>query len=120
MKQCSAKHTAYQPTNDEWRCPKCGAGVEHFTIYDSSESALDDCELLHKDDYLLCTNCNYESSGAAFSKLIMKQINVVECPCCKGKGVVSPENAESLSPTFKVKREQALSRKWHERGAGQF
>jgi Zn finger protein HypA/HybF involved in hydrogenase expression len=47
---CHAKHTVYQPKDEDWKCPKCGANNERFTICDTDASAEDDCVLLHVAD----------------------------------------------------------------------
>lgn len=48
MQQCNSKHTKYQPTDEEWRCPKCGSDSEKFWIEDNFGA--DGCELLHETD----------------------------------------------------------------------
>jgi len=86
---CLAKHTVYQPKDEEWKCPKCGADNNHFTIIDSAPLVSDDCVLLHSTDECECTKCGYGGSGVSVARALMNQGNLVPCPCCKGKGVVS-------------------------------
>lgn len=92
---CNARHTKYQPTDEEFRCPKCGAGPEEgFIIDDSPEDADSDCGLLHEDDCIVCNNCKTEHhrdtdySGKSYAALMVKKNNLVPCPHCKGKGLV--------------------------------
>ena len=88
--KCNEKHTKYQVSNKDWKCPKCGVGSasgEGLLIEDSVDDAMR-CTLLHDEDYLLCHACGYETSGKAFSAKVAKQKHMVTCPTCKGKGVV--------------------------------
>ncbi len=90
---CGAKHTAYQPTEAEWRCPKCGADSSGFYIEDPTEEAEEGCELLHEKDGLYCYTCPmkgdpYAASGKVFAAALAKKNNLVCCPTCKGKGTV--------------------------------
>jgi len=85
--KCTAKHTKYQPTDDEWKCPQCG-WAEHFYIQEPAEFSSDDCGQLHVNDELGCDNCGYGISGKAFASRLQKQKNLVTCPCCKGTGLV--------------------------------
>jgi hypothetical protein len=45
---CAVVHTKYQPTEEEWKCPKCGVGSSLFYIEDPADKT-DDCDLLHND-----------------------------------------------------------------------
>ena len=90
---CGKKHTAYQPANDEWYCPKCGEeaeGVSGGFIIDTnwSLSADTDCEKLHTDDTCVCNRCGYGATGAVVAKQLMKKSNCIPCPTCEGKGTV--------------------------------
>ena len=51
MSECPGEHTEYQPTDDEWKCPKCGAGVEDFRIVAADYP---DCDKLHTTDIVTC------------------------------------------------------------------
>lgn len=87
---CTEKHTKYQPTQDEWKCPKCGAGVGTFYI---DESPNHDCDLIHNEDTIMCMGlngdrCDYLASGKSFVQNLVKKKNMVPCPHCKGKGMV--------------------------------
>ena len=86
MTTCNAKHTLYQPNDDEWKCPKCGRGDESFWIDGSMGEG--DCELLHNDDEIVCFECGYRTTGRKFASAIQKRKNLVKCPCCKGTGLV--------------------------------
>ncbi|MHA1167113.1 MAG: hypothetical protein ACTSRU_04785 [Candidatus Hodarchaeales archaeon] len=80
-------HTKYQPNDEEWKCPKCGAGVEYFTIYDSVDCVDDvDCCKLHNDDAVFCDKCDYSVSGRDLAKILKNKSNRSECPHCKGTG----------------------------------
>jgi len=82
------KHTAYQPSDEEWKCPKCGAGIGDFIIEEVDESKHDDCEKLHKDDFMKCYNCGHDTTGNRFAAKCMKEAQAVVCQHCHGKGVV--------------------------------
>ena len=90
---CTLKHVKYEPTDEEWLCPKCGAEAGDFYIEarENENDSSPDCELLHEDDVLDCNGCGYSVSGKAFSALIVKKKNLVKCPCCKGKGYVTKD-----------------------------
>jgi DNA-directed RNA polymerase subunit RPC12/RpoP len=91
MTNCGGKHTKYQPTMKEWKCPSCGANDngEYFYIDTFAIEVSDpDCSLLHRDDVVVCTKCNKEWTGDRLSKLMAKITNMVPCPNCKGTGFV--------------------------------
>jgi len=85
---CSEKHTKYQPTENEWRCPWCGADNKSFYIEEPIETARDDCEKLHEGDGLYCYICKDALSGKAFAAQIQKTKNLIPCKHCKGSGLV--------------------------------
>lgn len=85
---CLFKHTKYQPTEESWHCPKCGTTNKDGEFYIEDGPNLD-CELLHKDDFVICTKCGYEASGDQVAKALIKKDNLVVCSCCKGKGYVN-------------------------------
>lgn len=89
---CEFKHTKYQPTTDEFVCPKCGASCGGFGVDDSPNY---DCPLIHVDDGLVCygkdgKGCpsQYGVSGQGFATMLVKRKNLKPCPHCKGKGYV--------------------------------
>ena len=90
---CSAKHTAFQPTEAQWRCPKCGADPEFFYIEDPDESSDDDCGKLHEKDTVICNKCEGGWSGKKVANILAKRLHLVPCPTCKGRGVVDGEEA---------------------------
>jgi len=99
---CEAKHTSYQPTFEEFKCPRCGAQPpEGICIDDLVEGAEDTCELLHVGDYLRCYthDCHYETSGKAFANKLIKDNHMTTCPTCKGKGVVKGKKAKTKEPS---------------------
>ncbi len=89
---CESKHTKYQPADEEFCCPACGAPAGNFCV-DSSTSF--DCELIHDEDSLVCfgrdgKRCpkEYCTSGKAFVARLVKEKGLVKCEHCKGKGFV--------------------------------
>lgn len=94
--KCELKHTALNPTGDDWRCPKCGAGTGDWVI---DESLAFDCEKLHVDDHLACYKCEYGTSGGAFARRVMKAKNLIPCPHCAGRGVVQGEPTGKTTST---------------------
>lgn len=101
MNTCGAKHTKYQPADDEWKCPRCGipvqteGGNDGFIIADPAYNSSCECELLHEHDILACAVCEYDISGRAFANRIHKAKNLVTCPCCNGKGLVDGSKVNS-------------------------
>ncbi len=89
MANCPAEHTKFQPTDEQWRCPECGASFNHFYIVDNDEDVSVDCDLLHKKDEVVCSDCNYEASGQKTSLALLKKSKRVPCECCKGTGFVT-------------------------------
>lgn len=87
---CDAKHVKYEPSEDEWACPFCGANGDDFYIDPEPGDDLsnDECILLHETDLIVCNNCEKSIRGKAFSASLVKKKNLVVCPCCKGKGYV--------------------------------
>jgi hypothetical protein len=98
----NSKHVIYEPitTKDdtnEWFCPKCGCSQSlepGFDFYIEENFGEEGCELLHEDDYIICTKCGYETTGKKYVAQLLKKKNMVTCPCCKGQGAVSKETAE--------------------------
>lgn len=84
---CTIKHTAYQPTDEQWKCPRCEQGNECFYIEEPATGAAEDCVKLHEQDELLC-KCGYAGSGKSFAKKVMTAQNQIVCPHCKGAGTV--------------------------------
>lgn len=86
MKACTRKHTKYQVPDEHWKCPKCGSGEGDFFV----EFAVDDedCEILHDDDDVICSQCDYSASGRSYSRLMSKGLHLVKCPHCKGSGYI--------------------------------
>ena len=88
--QCTDKHTTYQPSDDEFKCPKCGADAGEFYIETEADASIPraDCDLVHPDDNLLCTKCGYGVSGRVFVAALLRKKNLVPCPHCGGRGTV--------------------------------
>lgn len=89
--QCHGKHTKYQPTEDEFRCPRCGAEVGIFVVQETEGGANLDCELNHPGDSLGCDKCGYGTSGRAFAARVQREKGLVPCQHCKGTGLVKGE-----------------------------
>jgi len=85
---CKAKRSAYQPTDDEWRCPKCGSDVSFEIIETAGDCDDDECTLLHDEDECECSACHYYATGAQVSLHFRKARGLIRCPACKGTGVV--------------------------------
>lgn len=85
---CTTKHTKYQPTDEEWKCPKCGAPSGDFYIDESASEEASECPKLHDLDFLRCANCGHTDDGKPFAVRIQKQKALVPCPHCKGSGMV--------------------------------
>lgn len=91
-KVCTAKHTKYQPTEEEFRCPVCKKGPrdDGLVVDEPAEGGME-CDLLHEEDYLCCyrEDCRFEgTSGKRFAAAVAKKKNLVTCPTCKGSGHV--------------------------------
>jgi transcription initiation factor TFIIIB Brf1 subunit/transcription initiation factor TFIIB len=92
MDACKFKHTKYEPTEEEFMCPKCGAKVGHFCI---DEGPNMDCDQLHDEDNIVCYGVDgkgcpaeYGTTGKKFVAWLLKKNDMVPCECCKGKGFV--------------------------------
>lgn len=87
---CKAKHTKYQPSQEEWKCPTCGEDNKHFIVEESDEKSEDGCDMIHEDDWIICDNCGYGESGFTTANKIRKINNhkLVKCECCKGYGYI--------------------------------
>lgn len=99
---CTKKHTKFQPTEEQWRCPSC----ESKNLINDSYVELrlqraraegdvlpadedDECLLLHPTDQVYCDDCNYVATGRSLSSAIVKKLQLEPCSCCKGTGYVS-------------------------------
>lgn len=96
---CTGKHTKYQPRMpDEWKCPKCGVGVDFrdssgrmtdgWVIQNTAEDAAGDCDLNHSADNIGCGQCGYGCSGEALARRLQKAAGMVRCGHCNGSGLV--------------------------------
>ena len=88
MIPCPAKHAKYQPTDEDWLCPKCGADNRYFVIIAPIDDASEACVLVHEDDEIDCEKCGYGGSGSTVTKKMAAQMNMVKCPHCSGRGYV--------------------------------
>lgn len=94
--KCDHKHTCYQPSDEEWKCPRCGS-KDKFAIEESAageDARLLECHLLHDEDTMLCFSCGYRTTGKDFAEALVRENNLVSCPTCEGKGCVSKEAAQ--------------------------
>lgn len=87
---CEARHTKFQPSDDEWKCPKCFS--TDWYIEENHEGSDERCSRLHTEDFLMCPSCGHSEFAAKFANRIAKALNLVACPCCKGKGMVSKDS----------------------------
>lgn len=90
---CTIKHCTYQPTDEEFRCPKCNAVGGEFMV---DESGNFDCEKIHDTDQLRCMKCDHRVTGRSFTKKLMKKNQLVKCPHCKGIGLVDGTKEKGL------------------------
>lgn len=85
MSACLFKHTKFQPSNLQWRCPNCGHDSDKGFVIDDGPNM--DCDLVHEDDEVRCT-CGYVDTGKKVAERIRKKHNMIPCPTCKGDGHV--------------------------------
>ena len=83
---CDLKHTKPNIDGADWKCPKCGS--KDWFIDDAVEGS-EDCDLVHPDDGLRCSDCGHETSGRAFTAAFVRKQNLVPCAACHGKGYVN-------------------------------
>lgn len=88
---CNAKHTKFQPSDDDWKCPKCGDDSGNFAINYLDDLADEDCNLLHDADEIACGKCGYGATGKNVARALEKKTRQVPCPHCKGRGWVTKE-----------------------------
>lgn len=85
MPKCKYKHTKFNPTGEDWKCPACGESSGYFYI---SNYVNIDCEELHVEDCVRCYKCDSKWSGEEVAAVMLKKSNQKPCPHCKGTGVV--------------------------------
>jgi Zn finger protein HypA/HybF involved in hydrogenase expression len=90
---CEAALTKFQPSEAQWKCPKCGGDNKHFVISCSAHDANPQCSKLHKEDEVECLRCGHEWSGVEIARILAKLAHVIVCPLCKGNGTV-PDGEE--------------------------
>jgi Zn finger protein HypA/HybF involved in hydrogenase expression len=92
---CKGNHTSYNPTDEEFRCPKCGASHPDFYI-EENESETDgfNCRLLHNGDFLRCDKCDFTIYGQEFVKELLEIRSLKVCPYCDGKGKIQGLNKD--------------------------
>jgi len=84
---CRVRHTKYQPSDSEWKCPKCG-NIDNFGVQDSENFS---CEKLHATDLVVCGACGFEATGTRVANMLMKIASRKPCPYCKGTGFIQEE-----------------------------
>jgi len=98
---CPARHTTYQPTDAEWRCPKCGEATPgEFYIEDQAANINVECDLLHQQDLCYCNTCEWGASGQTVAKALLAETNRVPCPHCHGTGFVPKKSPRSPRPQW--------------------
>ncbi len=91
---CTKKHTLYQPTIDEWCCPKCGERDDFVIDNDiilNPRYEEEECELLHEKDSINCGRCGKFLTGKTFAKKIQEKHGLIACECCNGTGLVKKQ-----------------------------
>lgn len=68
----------FQPNEDQWKCPKCMAGIDQFGI-DYPIDEMDDC-LLRNGDTCRCYSCHEVFTGEEVSKALAKLTAATELP----------------------------------------
>ena len=86
---CNAQHTTYDPPDELFRCPHCGAFQGQFYIEEPDVQSEEGCGRLHVNDELRCNSCGYGTMGDAFATSVMAMAKLKPCPTCYGKGVVA-------------------------------
>ena len=86
---CNAQHTIYDPPDDQFRCPHCGAFQGQFYVEEPDVQSEEGCGRLHVNDELRCHSCGYGTMGDAFATFVMTKLNLKPCPTCKGQDVVA-------------------------------
>jgi len=90
MTTCTEKHAKFQPTDDQWKCPKCGAGNNGGeSMFYIDESPNGDCELLHNEDYIVCVECKSSWTGKRLSTVMVDALSLEKCPHCAGTGFIA-------------------------------
>jgi hypothetical protein len=105
MKKVGGVTLCYIP-DEQWACPKCGTRKPGILVYDPNyeyeEAPLADegwlvmkadveCEALVDGD-----QCGWYGTVRQVYNQLTKKNNLVECPCCKGRGVVTSKVAEKF------------------------
>jgi hypothetical protein len=85
---CKHKKTEYQPNENEWVCPFCGAESTADMEFCVEYSPCDDyhCEALHCGDEVYCSGCDETYTGEKIAKKMMEKKNAKRCPHCDGRG----------------------------------
>lgn len=108
-------HVIVQIPDEDWKCPKCGVGVE-VGPWDKGWVMEDcvnyECEKLHNQDTIVCQQCGFGMTGKEYSnwyantKCIKKKNPVkgkgIICPCCQGKGTVSKRVLNSIQKFLSI------------------
>lgn len=89
MVECKGKHTKFQPSDDQWKCPACGS--EDFEVDVQAYGAHSDCQLLHLLDSVVCYNCGESFYGEDLAEIMKKLGGFKRCPRCNGLGLVPVE-----------------------------
>jgi hypothetical protein len=77
---CLAKHTTFQVSDEDWKCPCCGATVDDFWVDEPDPDSSVECPLLHKGDSLRCFKCGESISGWNFADAVAVAKSVGERP----------------------------------------
>ena len=90
MDKCWRTHTDLQPTAEHFVCPVCGDpsktstisiwGPEDFDVMDSNE-----CDYLHDDDLVSCSDCGIMLFGSEFADRIKDRFGIKDWVFRPGK-----------------------------------
>lgn len=84
---CTTKHTTFQPSDADWKCPHCGVGSDAFWVEENASQDID-CSLLHKQDGVICRNCDKFWTGQQIATILKKGKMEKPCPHCHGTGKI--------------------------------
>jgi hypothetical protein len=75
-----------------WICPKCGVGVE----YEDEGGEVKEGFVDQSDGTVTCDKCDSSWTYRQIERAIIKKNNMVKCPFCAGKGVVTKKSIEEF------------------------
>ena len=89
---CGFVHCEPQIQEEDITCPRCSAGLEAVDgkgiLIEASLDIPDFCDLLHPNDDVICSNCDYYASAKQFTKDWKERREREDCPHCDAKGYI--------------------------------